>query len=240
MAKLTFETLILFEDEDYIVINKPPFVATLDERTADRVQSILGLARAYHDTVQMAHRLDKETSGCLAIAKHNEAYKHLTLQFQNREVAKLYHAVIHDLRNFQQVEMDLPILKLSKKGMVTIDMQEGKPSLTIFNTLKLFREHTLVACQPVTGRMHQIRIHLACMDAPIVGDEMYGGAPFYLSDLKRNYHLKKGTEEQPLMKRFALHAHQLTFTSLAGEEVNVEAPYPKDFAALLKQLARFT
>jgi 23S rRNA pseudouridine955/2504/2580 synthase len=84
--------------------------------------------------------------------------------------------------------------------------------------------------------MHQIRVHLALLKASITGDEMYGGRFFYLSSVKRGFNLKKSTEEEPLMKRMALHAYSLEFTILDGQRVKVEAPYPKDFRVLLKQL----
>jgi 23S rRNA pseudouridine955/2504/2580 synthase len=84
--------------------------------------------------------------------------------------------------------------------------------------------------------MHQIRVHLAFLKAPITGDEQYGGKPFFLSSVKRDFNLKKTTEEQPLIKRMALHAFALEFTALSGEKVRVEAPYPKDIQALVRQL----
>lgn len=91
-------------------------------------------------------------------------------------------------------------------------------------------------CKPVTGRMHQIRIHLSTLEAPITGDEMYGGKPLYLSTLKRKFNLKKETEEQPLIKRMALHAFSLEFSDLSGNVQHVEAPYPKDIQAMIRQL----
>jgi 23S rRNA pseudouridine955/2504/2580 synthase len=96
--------------------------------------------------------------------------------------------------------------------------------------------HTLVACTPVTGRMHQIRLHIAYLGAPITGDELYGGKPFFLSHVKKKFNLKKETEEEPLIKRMALHAFSLQFTDLSENTQCVEAGYPKDLAVLLKQL----
>ena len=84
--------------------------------------------------------------------------------------------------------------------------------------------------------MHQIRIHLATERASITGDETYGGKPFLLSTVKRDYKLKKGTEEEPFMKRMALHAFSLQFDDLSGKRQLIEAPYPKDFQALIRQL----
>jgi 23S rRNA pseudouridine955/2504/2580 synthase len=87
--------------------------------------------------------------------------------------------------------------------------------------------------------MHQIRIHLASQRAAIAGDEMYGGQPVMLSDIKRGYKLGKDQEELPIMKRFALHAKEVSFKINPGTEISVHAPYPKDFATLLKLLDKF-
>ena len=235
MPRIKFTDLIVYEDDDYLVINKPSFIATLEDRN-DPV-SILSLARGHVADAQVGHRLDKETSGALAIAKHPEAYRALAMQFEKRTVNKVYHAVSEGIHDFQERMIDLPIHATSK-GVVKISRREGKPAQTLLNTLTVYQRHTLVKCQPTTGRMHQIRIHLTSQRAPIVGDEKYGGHAFYLSSIKRNYHLKKNTEEQPLIKRVALHAYGLGFLSLTGEPITVEAPYPKDFAVLLKQLEK--
>ena len=91
---------------------------------------------------------------------------------------------------------------------------------------------------PVTGRMHQIRVHLSHKGYPIVGDPTYGGEDFYLSSYKRNYNLGKFDEEQPLIKRVALHAFAIQFEGLDGKEITVETKYPKDFRVLLKQMEK--
>lgn len=241
LMKLNFEDLIVFEDDDYILINKPPHVASLDERTTDRSGvSILRLAKAYHADAQLGHRLDKETSGILAIAKHPEAYRHLAMQFEHREVTKRYHAVTNGVHDFEGISVYLPISPIKDGTAVRIDREKGKIAETIFNTLRAYRTTTLVECMPITGRMHQIRVHLMCLKAPIVFDDTYGGQPVYLSDLKRHFNLKQNTEELPLIQRVALHAYSLTFNLLNGDERTFEAPYPKDFGVLVKQLEKFS
>ena len=92
-------------------------------------------------------------------------------------------------------------------------------------------------CRPITGRMHQIRIHLATLNASITGDEQYGGKPLFLSSIKKGFNLKKFTEEQPLMKRMALHAFSLDFQDLKGNTRHIQAPYPKDMQAMMRQLS---
>jgi 23S rRNA pseudouridine955/2504/2580 synthase len=238
--RLNFKDLIIFENDDYILINKPPHVASLDERQADNSLSILRMAKEYADDAQLAHRLDKETSGVLAIAKNPASYRHLSMQFEHRQVAKRYHAVTNGTHDLDMISVYLPIAQKRDGTQVTIDRQKGKEAETIFNTLKVYRNHTLVECMPITGRMHQIRIHLVCLKAPIVCDPTYGGEMIYLSDLKRKFNLKKETEEQPLMKRVALHARSLTFKLMNDEVVTIEAPYPKDFDVLVKQLDKFS
>lgn len=231
--KLSIQDIILYEDNDYFLVNKPPFLATLEDR-AEPV-NLLKLAREYDPDSQVCHRLDKDTSGVLAIAKNPEAYRHMSLQFEKRTVSKIYHAVVDGVHNFEETLVDEPILKMDD-GVVRINRREGKQAQTYFTSLKSFRYHTLLECRPITGRMHQIRIHLSTLKAPICGDDIYGGKPFYLSSVKRGFNLKKETEEQPMMKRMALHAQALRFNDLNDTPRLVEAPYPKDMAALLKQL----
>ena len=231
--KINFEDAILFEDNDYVVINKPPFISTLEDRK-DKT-NLLGLAREYSPDAQVCHRLDKDTSGVLAIAKNPEAYRHLSIQFEKRSVEKIYHAVVDGIHNFSNTLVDEPILK-QDDGMVKLSRRDGKPAQTYFTSLQSYRMHTLVECRPVTGRMHQIRIHLASLKASITGDELYGGKPFLLSLIKRGFNLKKGTEEESFMKRMALHAFSLEFDDLSGKRQTVNAAYPKDMQALIRQL----
>ncbi len=233
IPKFNFKEAILYEDEDFILINKPPFVSTLEDRNDS--QNILSLARDYEPNAQVGHRLDKETSGVLAIARHPEAYRHLSMQFENREVTKIYHAVADGIQAFNNQLVDVPILK-QNDGTVKIS-RSGKDAQTYFTTLQTYKNHTLIDSRPITGRMHQIRIHLAFLKASITGDEMYGGKPFYVSSVKRGFNLKKMTDEEPLMKRMALHAFSLEFKLMNGRKVVTQAPYPKDFQALIRQLA---
>lgn len=234
----SFKDLILFENDDYIVVNKPPFVASLDERGGSGEVNILRLARQYSDDAQVCHRLDKETSGAIVIAKNPEAYRHVSMQFERRKVSKTYHAVVDGQFVFNDLFIDLPILNDGNKN-VTIDRQEGKRAETFFNSIKYYKHYTLVECKPVTGRMHQIRIHLATQRASICGDIMYRGKPVFLSNLKKGYRIAKDDEEQPIMKRFALHAKHLVFKGLDDQDIVIEAPYPKDFATLIKLLDKF-
>ena len=233
MKSIKFSDLIIWEDEDYVGVNKPPFLSTLNDRS-DPV-NLLALAKEYIPDAQACHRLDKDTSGVIIFAKNPEAYRHLSIQFEKREVEKFYHALVDGIHDFKDQLVDAPIDK-SEDGIVKISKRDGKPAQTYFSTVKAYRFHTLVECRPVTGRMHQIRIHLSLLTASITGDDQYGGKPFFLSAIKRGFNLKKFTEEEPLMKRMALHSKTLIFRNIGGIMVKVEAPYPKDFKALVRQL----
>lgn len=232
-SKINFKDLIVWEDADYVAVNKPPFLSTLNDRT-DPV-NLLALAKQYIPDAQACHRLDKDTSGVIMFARNPEAYRHLSIQFEKREVEKFYHAIVDGIHDFKDHLVDAPIAK-ADDGTVKISKRDGKPAQTYFSTVKAYRMHTLLECRPVTGRTHQIRIHLSVLNASITGDEQYGGKPFFLSAIKRGFNLKKFTDEQPLMKRMALHAKALVFRNITGVMVKVEVPYPKDFKALVRQL----
>lgn len=226
--------LILFENDDFLIINKPAGISSLADRNDP--SNMLELAKAYHPDAQLCHRLDKDTSGALVVAKNPEAYRHMSIQFEERLVHKVYHAVVTGITSFDNYEVDKPILKMSN-GTARFS-RKGKEAQTFFTTIENYKKHSLVSCRPVSGRMHQIRIHLASEKFPICMDPIYGGEPVYLSELKRNYTLRKGKMETSLIKRLALHAYSLFFNDLKGSKIDVIAPYPKDFAVLCKQLAK--
>ena len=228
-----FYDLILFENDDYLVVNKPPFLATLDERVGG-APNLLRLARQHYDDIQAAHRLDRDTSGALAFAKHPAAYRHLAMQFENREVGKQYHAVVWGTPQLEQQRVERSI-ETTSRGKARL-AYKGKEAETVFTTLETYARHALVLAEPITGRMHQIRLHLMYLQAPIVGDTEYGGEDFFLSSLKKKFNLKEGETEQPFIKRFALHALKLQFAGLDGAAIGVEAPYPKDFRVLVDVL----
>jgi RluA family pseudouridine synthase len=128
----------------------------------------------------------------------------------------------------------------TKLGMMRVDPKNGKKSHTKFSVLEKFSRWTLIRCEPSTGRTHQIRIHLRHAGTPIVGDQLYGGKPLWLSRLKPGYRLKPGKEERPLLARVALHAEQLELKHPAtGQPVSITAPWPKDLTVAVKYLRQF-
>ncbi len=235
LKSIDFSELILHRNDDFTVLNKPPHLSSLEDRNDPT--NLLKLAKNVNQEAQVCHRLDKETSGLIVIANHQDAYKHFAGLLENRQVKKVYHAVLTGLHKFQDFEAEEPLFSTTNKSRV--DFRNGKPSLTLIETMELFKKHTFVRCFPVTGRMHQIRAHLAHHQAPIVHDKDYGGEAAYLSQLKRNFNQKKWEEEKPIINRVALHSFNIAFKQMDGSTLDLEAPYPRDFEVLLKQLRKF-
>lgn len=233
LKNLKFEDLILYEDNDFLAINKPPSLSTLADRSSKR--NVLDLAKVHWSEIKVCHRLDKETSGVLMLSKNLESYKYFSKLLENREVSKVYHALIAGRHEIDE-EINWPLTSSSNRTFV--DPANGKKSWTFVKTLYIYHSHTLLACMPVTGRMHQIRVHLANGGHPICGDQLYGGTPIFLSDFKKKYKIGKYEEEKPLMPRLALHAESLAFVDRNDQEIKVQAPHPKDFEVTLKQLAK--
>jgi 23S rRNA pseudouridine955/2504/2580 synthase len=238
MKRYQLSDLVIFENDDYLIVDKPPFLSSLDERLGNAM-NLLKIVRADLPEAKLGHRLDKETSGAVAIAKHFEAYRHLSIQFQERQVEKVYNAIAIGVHDFQEKAVEVPLHKM-KNGLSAVNYKQGKHSLTFFSTLEAFRHYTLLECRPITGRLHQIRVHAQVLGAPLVADKAYGGKDLFLSEIKRKkFNLKKWEEELPLMQRVALHAKELGFKGLNGESIKAVTEYPKDFSALLRQLKKF-
>lgn len=238
MAGLNFDDLIIYEDNAIIAINKPPFIASLHERLDTNIQSIIQLVKDVNPDYALCHRLDRETSGVMLVAKNAEAYRDVAIQFEKRTIKKIYHAVVSASVALDNLVVDLPLYTDSKRR-VQISKKSGKPSLTIFNTLKQYKHFSLLACEPQTGRLHQIRVHAASQNLPLVCDELYGGKVPELSLIKRK--VKYGADEtnKPMMSRVALHAFSISFESPDKGPVSVNAPYPKDFNVLIKLLDKY-
>lgn len=230
-----FTDILLFENDDYMVVSKPFNLSSLEDRHEG--ESLLEMALGYNENAQLCHRLDKNTTGALVIAKNPEAYRHMAIQLERRTADKIYHAVVQGRHELEGIKIEVP-LHVPNKGRVKADFNTGKPSETLVRTAATYRFHTLLECKPKTGRMHQIRAHLAHIKAPIVNDGLYGGRPLYLSEIKQKFNLKQDTEERPLIARFALHAYSIHFEGLDGKMIDVIAPYPKDFRALVNQLEK--
>jgi 23S rRNA pseudouridine955/2504/2580 synthase len=217
---------ILFEDEGFIIVNKPAgFAVHGGSGVSSGIIEGLRLIRPEAHFLELVHRLDKDTSGCLLIAKKRSALRKLQELFRNSQIHKTYHALLTGQWAKKQLVVTAPLLKNISKGgerMVVIS-QSGKAAETLFKRLQLFRNATLVEASPKTGRTHQIRVHAASMGHPIVGDERYG-----VDEVNRVFKTKG-------YKRMFLHAETLKFQHpVTGVLMNISAPLPPQLANLLK------
>lgn len=256
---------ILYEDRDLMVLDKPAGLAVEPERWARGAASLAGalLAMARSRSAAPAsnaenappgpldlrlravHRLDKDTSGALVVAKNLEAERALRNAFAEDRVVKTYWALVegeHPLEEGEEQEIDLAIGPDEKRsGRVVIDAEHGKPARTRVSVLQRFRGFTWLACRPLSGRTHQIRVHLAAVGFPLAVDKLYGRREeLRLSNVKAGYRAKRGQPERPIIARHTLHAAAIEVPSPSdgARMIRVEAPLPKDFGQLLKQLAK--
>ncbi len=236
---------VIYKDEDLIIVNKAAGLLVAADRwdkKAERLDKMLSEElfgkNSYENKLFAVHRIDKDTSGLIMYALNSKSHQILNAQFQNKEIEKIYHAVILGSPPQSEFVCSAKLKADSDKLHRTItDEKHGKDSYTEFKVLKKFGRFTLLQAKPVSGRTHQIRIHLKHIGFPILCDPLYGSSePVFLSNIKKSWHGNK-YEERPLLNRLALHAYALKFMHpIKGYIIEVTAEYPKDFRSLLTQL----
>lgn len=283
---------VLYEDEHVLAVDKPSDLAAEPERWARANASLAGallelaLERAEVEPEdpkapthglefrpRLLHRLDKDTSGVVLVAKTLAAERALREAFDQGAVRKHYLALVEGdwpLADNEAEVIDLPIGPDERRsGRMRVDRRDGKPSRTRVSIAKRYRGYTLLDCEPLTGRTHQIRVHLRELGFPLAVDPFYGRRrALSLSEFKRDYRRKPGAVEHPLIERLTLHAHSIDFPDPASldaarlcagaghddppdaparftledferaRRIRVEAPLPRDFARVLKQLEK--
>ncbi len=247
------ELQILYQDASLLVVDKPPDLPVEPDRWDATRPCLLGALQALGgDSVEgrerfrprLVHRLDTDTSGAVLVAKTVEAERELGRAFEAGQVHKLYLALVegeHPLDEGEHELLDLPLSPDKRRGGTMVVREGGKPAQTRIAVEQRFRGYTLLRCEPLTGRTHQIRVHLAAAGFPLVVDPLYGRRKsFSLSEFKLDYKRKPGRPETPLIDRLSLHALRIEFPTPDAPErrIAVEAPLPPDFQRVLKQLAK--
>jgi RluA family pseudouridine synthase len=250
-----WEIPVLFEDEHLLALDKPGGLLTSPDQSEPNRPDLMTLLHAgiaekkpwarerNLDYLSNAQRLDAEITGVILLAKNKPALIALADSFGNEKGIKKFLALVRGEPAENNFETDL---KLSphpvKIGLMFVDAQNGKKAKTRFEMLENFPRagYALLKCDPLIGRTDQIRAHLRHAGLPIVGDLLYGGKPLWLSRLKKDYRLKPGKEERPLLSRVALHAEELIFPHpVTGETVTIKSEWPKDFKVAMKYLRQY-
>lgn len=234
---------IIYQDNDIVAYNKPSGLLTIPHRFNTEDLSLVRLAeRQLGQKLFVIHRIDRDTSGAIILAKNEVAHRHYSMAFQNRQVEKYYRAFcygnpINDKGDIITGIMEHPTIK----GKMVVN-KKGKDAHTQYEVIQRWHGYTYYHVQIHTGRTHQIRLHLQSIGTPIICDPIYGnGTSLKLSDFKKKYNKGKDeyAEEKGLINRLALHSYELKVPNIQGEMLTITAPVPKDFTAAVKQLDKW-
>ena len=220
---------VIYEDNDIIVVNKPKGMVVHPANgnpDGTLVNAILAMCKDSLSGIGgeirpgIVHRLDKDTSGLLIVAKNDEAHIKMSKQIQDRQVTKKYIALVKGVISENEATIDLPIGRSTKDRKKMAVDAKGKNAITHFKVLKRYNNYTLLELKIDTGRTHQIRVHMSYIGHPVVGDSVY-------SNGKNEF----GVEGQMLHARYLEFKHPIT-----GEELKLEAPIPNYFEDVLQRL----
>ncbi len=204
---------LLHRDAHLIVADKPAGLLTVPGKGAEKQDCLINRLLAHYPNSRVVHRLDQPTSGLVVVPQSYEALRHLGRQFEQRQVGKRYIAVVSGLLKEDSGEVDLPLIcDWPNRPRQMVDPDNGKPALTHYRVLSRdpARGHTRVALTPVTGRSHQLRVHMLALGHPILGDTLY--APTAIANAS---------------PRLLLHAEFIRFTHpVSGEEISFAEPAP--------------
>lgn len=233
---------IIYQDSDLVVINKPAGISTTADRTGEPdLVPVLQKQLGTETRLRLVHRLDKFASGVMLLAKNLTTQSKVSSLFEKRLVKKTYLALVAGAVRARTGTINTPLSHSRKNPQVMrTDPKRGKPAVTRWRLLADFGAVALLAVEPVTGRTHQIRVHLKSIHLPLAIDPLYGSTrPIMLSDFKPDYRPKRDKSEPPLIDRLTLHAYQIEIPADLDKPTMFIARLDKKFAAVIKALAKY-
>jgi RluA family pseudouridine synthase len=232
----SLELPILWIDDAIIAVNKPPGLRTIRDGYDPTMPYLSAILSERYGRLWVVHRLDKETSGVIVLARTPESHRLLNLQFDQRQVAKLYHAIVIGAPQWEKRNCHLPLcINGDRRHRTVVDAHKGKLAFTELEVLERFQDHALIAARPHTGYTHQIRAHLNAIGFSILGDSLYTAFPAHPG--RQAQSAAQPLPCCPLLQRLGLHAHSITFTHpLTQTDTTLEAPYHAVFEQALKWL----
>jgi RluA family pseudouridine synthase len=236
---------ILYEDDAMLVVDKPAGLLSTPDRAGEDETVLTVLTGALElppeQQLRLVHRLDRETSGVMLVAKTRDAQRALSKQFAAHTVAKTYLALVRGAPNESSGRIDAPLIQRAGGLMAASPgAKRAQKALTEWALIERFAGYALLRCRPHTGRQHQIRAHLQYAGMPLAVDPEYGGdTRLLLSRFKADYRPSRRHPERPLIARVSLHAESIELDHPSDRRrCRFEATPPKDFRAALNQLRR--
>jgi 23S rRNA pseudouridine1911/1915/1917 synthase len=233
---------IIYQDDDVLIVNKPSGISVTHDRSGkDDLPSVLAAQLGGDVELRLVHRLDKDTSGVLVIAKNLPAQSWLSSCFEKGVAHKTYLALVRGAAIEGSGVIDAQIDAAPyERNVMHVVSKGGKHAVTEWELLADFGAVSLLSVRPKTGRTHQIRVHLLSVGLPLAIDSTYSSSEgIMLSEVKVGYRLPRGQEEKPLMERLTLHAYQLSVPLKEGQEPQLfVAGLDEKFKATIKMLAK--
>jgi RluA family pseudouridine synthase len=232
---------ILYDDETLLAVNKPAGLPALPDGYHPDAPHVKRLLEPQYGRLWIVHRLDRQTSGLMLLARSPQAHRALNDQFQSHQMNKTYHALIVGLPPWDETVIDLALRPDGdRRHRTVIDQLRGKPASTHLRLLERFGSFSLVQAVPRTGRTHQLRAHLSAAGFPILCDALYGGGQRLVASLPSSGSGGSAAAGSGLLERMGLHAWSLEFQHpVTHSQMRLEAPYPADFERTLGILRRF-